>query len=66
MDVLIVLLIRIRMDPLFPGSGIIVPDPGPAQMKEQINKNLISNFRPVNSGLCVQYCSWEILLFDWI
>ena len=54
MDVLIVLLIRIRMDPLFPGSGIIVPDPGPAQMIEQINKNLISNFRPVNSGLCVQ------------
>ena len=36
---------------LFPGSVITVPDP--AKMKEQINKNLISNFSPVNSGLCV-------------
>ena len=25
-------------------------------MKGQINKNCISNLRPVNSGLCVQYC----------
>ena len=48
------------VDPeLLPGSwsGIIVPDPirtGIQQkMKEQINKNLISNLRPVNYGLCV-------------
>ena len=27
---------------LFPGSGIIFPDPDPANMKEQINKNVIS------------------------
>ena len=40
-------------DPDPHGSGIIVPDPDPAKMKEQINKNVISHFRFVNSGLCV-------------
>ena len=43
------------MDPeLLPGSGsgIIVPDPNSAKMKEQIKKYLIFNFRPLNSGLC--------------
>ena len=44
---------------LFPGSGsgIIVPDPDPAKkMKEEITKNLNSNFRPVNYGLCLLNC----------
>ena len=44
------------MDPeLLPGSesGIIGPDPDPVKMKEQINKNFVSHFRPENSGLCV-------------
>ena len=43
------------MDPeLLPesGSGIIVPDPDPAKMKEHINKNVF-HFRSVNSGRCV-------------
>ena len=35
----VVLWIRIRMDPeLSPGSGIIVLDPDPANIKEEINK----------------------------
>ena len=34
-----VLWIRIRLDTeLFPGSGIIVPDPDAAKNKEQVNK----------------------------
>ena len=40
-------------DPDPQGSGIFVPDPDPAKMKEQINKNVISQFRPVNSELYV-------------
>ena len=37
------------------GSGIIVPDPDPAKNEwgDRVNKNFISNFRPMNSGLCV-------------
>ena len=40
---------------LLPGSGIIVPDPNPTKNERilEMNKNFISNFRPVNSGLCV-------------
>ena len=42
------------MDPtLLPGSEIIVPDPNPAKMKEQITKYFIFKFRPLNSGLYV-------------
>ena len=49
---------------LFPrfGSGILVPDPDPKKKKKkQKNKNYISNFRPVNSGLCV-YCRTVVVL----
>ena len=43
------------MDPDLHGSrsGIIVPDP--AKMKEQINKGLNYNFRPVNFRLFALY-----------
>ena len=44
------------MDPeLYPGSGsgFIVPDLDPGKMKEQIKKIIISNFKPLKSGLCV-------------
>ena len=53
------LRIRIRMDPeLLPGSEpeLLFRIRSQPKMKEQINKNCISNLRPVNSGLCVQYC----------
>ena len=41
------------MDPeVFPRSGSNVPDPDPAK-NERADKKIISNFRPVNFGLCV-------------
>ena len=42
------------MDPDPVGSGVIYLDPDPEKkIKEKINKNFISNFRPVNSSLFV-------------
>ena len=43
----------IRDPELFAGSGIIVPDPDPAKNERTDNKNFVSNFRLVNSGLCL-------------
>ena len=47
---------RILLDPeLLSRSGISVPIRIQQKRKEQKDKNFISNFRPLNSGLPVQY-----------
>ena len=34
------------------GYGIIVPDPAKNERSDTVNKNVISHFKPLNSGLC--------------
>ena len=42
---------RIHVILIFPDPELFVSFPDPARMKEHINSNCLSNFRPVDSGL---------------